>query len=87
MGSVGQEKRSPSRVLARGWGDLPEADTGAEWLQAGNQQKMAVANILTRELGGDPYALRTCLDQMFTPGSPNLTMPIRDAAQQCKAKQ
>ncbi len=66
---------------------LTEADTGTDWLQAGNQQKMALANILSREMGGDPYAIRNCLDQMFTPGSPNLTLSIRDAAQQFKAKQ
>jgi hypothetical protein len=74
-------------VLAAGpaWA-LSDADTGGEWLQAPAAQKIQVANILSRELGGDPYAIRSCLDQMFTPGSPNLTMLIRDAAQQCRDK-
>ncbi len=75
-------------ILAAGtaWA-LTEADTGTEWVQAPTPQKIQVANILSRELGGDPWAIRSCLDQIFTPGSPNLTMSIRDAAQQCRAKQ
>ncbi len=66
---------------------LSEADTGTEWLQAPNPQKNGLANILSRQLGGDPWAYVKCLDEMFTPGSPNLSMTIMDAARQCKAKQ
>ena len=66
---------------------LTDADTGAEWLQATVNQKIAVTNILSRELGGDPRDLQTCLDQFFTPGSSNLAMTIRIAAQLCRPRQ
>jgi hypothetical protein len=66
---------------------LSEADRGAEWLQAPSPQKVRLANILSREIGGNPEALHRCLDEIFTPGSPNLSLSIREAAQQCKAKQ
>jgi hypothetical protein len=66
---------------------LTDADTGAEWLQATVNQKIAVTNILSRELGGDPRVYQTCLDQIFTPGSPNLQMTIRNALQLCKPRQ
>jgi hypothetical protein len=66
---------------------LTDADTGAEWLQATVNQKIAVTNILSRELGGDPRDYQTCLDQIFTPGSPNLRMTIRQAVQLCRPRQ
>jgi len=66
---------------------LTDADSGAEWLQATVNQKIAVTNILSRELGGDPRDYQTCLDQIFTPGSPNLRMTIRNAVQLCKPRQ
>jgi len=66
---------------------LVEADTGAEWLQASSREKIALANILSRALGGDPWAYVQCLDKIFTPGSPNLSLSIGEAARQCKARQ
>jgi hypothetical protein len=66
---------------------LTDADTGAAWLQATANQKFAVTNILSRELGGDPRNYQTCLDKFFTAGSPNLQMTIRNAAQSCKPPQ
>ena len=33
---------------------LVDADTGALWVQGSSQQKIQVANILSRELGVDP---------------------------------
>ena len=74
-------------VLAAGsaWA-LVEADTGTEWNQAPTPQKIRLANILSRQLGGDPLAYVKCLDETFTGGA-NGTMTIQDAAQQCRAKQ
>ena len=34
---------------------LSDADSGALWVQARSPQKIQVANILSRELGGDPW--------------------------------
>ncbi len=65
---------------------LSEADTGAEWVQAPSPQKNQVANILSRQLGADPWKLVQCLDQTFAGGA-NVPMTIKDAAQQCRAKQ
>jgi len=65
---------------------LSEADTGAEWVQAPSPQKIQVANILSRQLGADPWKLVQCLDQTFAGGA-NPTLTIRDAAQQCRARQ
>lgn len=65
---------------------LSEADTGAEWVQAPSPQKVAVSNILSRQIGGDPWKLMQCLDQMFAGGA-NASMTIRQAAQQCRAQQ
>ena len=66
---------------------LSEADTGVEWQQAPTPQRIRLANILSRQLGGDPYAYVKCLDEMFAPGAPNLNITVKDAAQQCQAKQ
>jgi hypothetical protein len=65
---------------------LSDADTGGQWLQAPMPQKIAVANILSRQFGGDPMAYVQCLDQTFAGGA-NASMTIRDAAQQCQPKQ
>ena len=74
-------------ILAAGpaWA-LTEADTGRLWLQAPSPQKIRLANILSRELGGDPQAYLACLDQTFADPA-NESMTIRDAAQQCREKQ
>ena len=75
-------------ILAAGaaWA-LSEADTGLEWVAAPTRQKIQVANILSRQLGGDPLAYVKCLDEMFPPGGANLTVTIQAAAQECRAKQ
>jgi hypothetical protein len=75
-----------SLVLAAGlaWA-LSDGDTGVQWLQASSRQKIEVANILSRELGGDPGKYIQCLDKVF--GDPkNAGMTIRDVAQQCKSQ-
>lgn len=64
---------------------LGDADTGALWVQASSKQKIEVANILSRELGGDPGKYVQCLDKIFADPT-NAKMTIRDAAQQCKAQ-
>jgi len=53
-------------VLAAGlaWA-LSDGDTGAVWVQAPSKQKIQVANILSRELGGDPWKYVQCLDKIF----------------------
>jgi hypothetical protein len=65
---------------------LSDADTGGQWVQAPSPQKIQVANILSRELGGDPWKYVQCLDKIFTDPA-NAKTSIRDAAQQCKAQQ
>jgi hypothetical protein len=65
---------------------LVDADTGALWVQGSSQQKIQVANILSRELGVDPWKLLQCLDKIFADPA-NAKMTIRHAAQQCKAQQ
>lgn len=65
---------------------LSDADSGALWVQARSPQKIQVANILSRELGGDPWKYVQCLDKIFTDPA-NAKMTIRDAAEQCKAQQ
>ena len=65
---------------------LSEGDTGNLWAQAPSKQKIQVANILSRELGGDPMKYVQCLDKTFSDPK-NATMSIREAAQQCKAQQ
>ena len=74
-------------VLAAGpaWA-LSEADTGTEWMQAPTRQRIQVANVLSRQLGGDPLAYVKCLDETFAGGA-NATMTIQAAAQECRAKQ
>jgi hypothetical protein len=74
-------------ILATGvaWA-LVDADTGALWVQASSQQKIQVANILSRELGGDPGKYVQCLDKTFADPK-NARMTIREAAQQCKTQQ
>jgi hypothetical protein len=66
---------------------LVGADTGAEWIQATSQQKVGVANILSREVGGDPWALYQCLDKLFTPNSPEVRLTILEGAKKCRAEQ
>jgi len=65
---------------------LSEADTGNLWAQAPSNQKIQVANILSRELGGDPWKYVQCLDAIFGDAA-NAKLTIRDAAEQCKARQ
>lgn len=65
---------------------LSDADTGARWVQGSSQQKIQVANILSRELGGDPWKYVQCLDKTFADPA-KATMTIRDAAKECKAQQ
>ena len=65
---------------------LSDADSGALWVQARSPQKIQVANILSRELGGDPWKYVQCLDKIFTDPA-NAKVTIRDAAEQCKAQQ
>ncbi len=66
---------------------LVGADSGAEWIQASNQAKLGLANILSREVGGDPWALYQCLDKLFSPNSPDLRLTIQDGARRCRAEQ
>ena len=74
-------------VLATGvaWA-LSDADTGALWVQAPSPQRIQVANILSREMGGDPWKYLVCLDKVFADPA-NIKLTIRDAAQRCKAQQ
>jgi hypothetical protein len=74
-------------VLAAGlaWA-LVDADIGALWVQSSSPQKIQLANILSRELGGDPMKYMQCLDKTFADPK-NANMSIRDAAKQCKAQQ
>jgi len=65
---------------------LSDADSGALWVQARSPQKIQVANILSRELGGDPWKYVQCLDKIFTDPA-NTKLTIRDAAEQCKTQQ
>ena len=65
---------------------LSDADTGGQWIQAPTPQKIQVANIVSRELGGDPMMYVQCLDKTFSDPK-NASMSIREAAQQCKAQQ
>jgi len=65
---------------------LSEADTGTLWAQAPSNQKIQVANILSRELGGDPWKYVQCLDAIFGDAA-NAKLTIREAAAQCKARQ
>ena len=74
-------------ALVAGWAwAIVGADTGAQWVAATPQQRLALANILTRQQGGDPQALVACLDQMFAGGA-NANVTIQDAAAACRAKQ
>jgi len=75
--------------LARGAGlawALSDADTGVQWVQASSRQKIQVANILSRGLGGDPGKYVQCLDKTFADPK-NAGMTIQEAAQQCKSQQ
>jgi len=65
---------------------LSDADAGVQWVQAASPQKIAVANILSRELGGDPWKYVQCLDKAFADPN-NAAMTIREAAKQCKSQQ
>ena len=65
---------------------LSDADNGGQWVQASSQQRVAVSNILSRALGGDPMKYLQCLDKTFADPK-NASMSIREAAQQCKAQQ
>jgi hypothetical protein len=65
---------------------LSDADSGGQWVQAPSPQKIQVANILSRELGGDPWKYVQCLDKIFADPA-NAKLAIRDAAQQCKTQQ
>ena len=65
---------------------LSDADSGGQWVQAPSPQKIQVANILSRELGGDPWKYLVCLDKVFADPA-NIKLTIRDAAQRCKAQQ
>jgi hypothetical protein len=65
---------------------LSEADIGGVWIQATFNQRIQVANILSREFKIDPGKLLECLEKVFAdPANGNMT--IRDAAQKCKAQQ
>lgn len=72
---------APSRAL----GSARSRNLG----RAGGAQEarwQQVANILSRELGGDPWKYVQCLDKIFTDPA-NAKLTIRDAAEQCKAQQ
>jgi len=73
-------------VLAAGlaWA-LSDADNGGQWMQASTQQKIQVANIVSRELGGEPMKYLQCLDKIFAQPKTG-TMSIREAAKQCKSQ-
>jgi hypothetical protein len=64
---------------------LNDADTGGEWIQAPFNQRIQVANILSRDLGLDPAKLHQCLDKTFADPA-NTGKAIRTAAQECKAQ-
>jgi len=62
---------------------LSDGDAGNAWVAAPFQQKIQVANILSREVGVDPAKLQQCLEKTF--GDPaNAGKTIRDAARQRK---
>ena len=65
---------------------LSDNDNGGQWVQAPTQQRVAVTNILSRALGGDPMKYMQCLDKIFADPK-NANVSIREAAQQCKAQQ
>ena len=65
---------------------LSEADIGGVWIQASFNQRIQVANILSREFKIDPGKLLECLEKVFADPT-NGNMTIRDAAQKCKAEQ
>jgi hypothetical protein len=65
---------------------LSEADNGSLWAQASSKQKIEVENILSRELGGDPWKYMQCLEKVFADPK-NARMTIREAARQCKTQQ
>jgi hypothetical protein len=74
-------------ALVPGWAwAIVGADTGVQWAAATPQQRIALANILSRQLGGDPQAYVQCLDAMFAGGA-NANVTIQDAAKECRAKQ
>ncbi len=62
---------------------LSDADTGVQWNQAPSSQKIQVANILSRVLGGDPAKYVSCLNAFFMDAK-NAALQIRTAAEQCK---
>ncbi len=62
---------------------LSDGDVGNAWIAAPFQQKIQVANILSRELGVDPAKLQQCLEKMFEDPA-NAGKTIREAARQCK---
>jgi hypothetical protein len=64
---------------------LSDGDIGSMWNMAPTQQRIQVANILSRDLGVDPAKLQRCLDKTFADPA-NAGMMIREAAQQCKAQ-
>jgi hypothetical protein len=66
---------------------LSDADAGALWVQASSQQRNQVANILSRELGGEPWKYVQCLDKILADPATARTRTIRDAAKECKAQQ
>jgi hypothetical protein len=65
---------------------LSDADTGALWAQASTNQKIQIANILSRDLKMDPRELESCLDRILQEPA-NAAMVIREAAQLCKPRQ
>ncbi len=65
---------------------LSDADPGSLWVQTLSKQKIQVANVLSRELGMDPYKLVQCLDTIFADAA-NAKLTIREATKQCKARQ
>lgn len=62
---------------------LSDSDGGNAWNAAPFQQKIQVANILSRDLGIDPAKLQECLDKTFADPA-NIGKTIRVAAQECK---
>ena len=64
---------------------LSDGDLGSVWIQAPMQQRVQVANILSRDLGVDPGKLQQCLDKTFADPA-NEGKTIREAAQDCKTQ-
>jgi hypothetical protein len=54
-------------------------------VQAPSKQKTQVANILSRQLGGDPWKYVQCLDKTFADPT-KASVTIRDAAKECKVQ-